>query len=280
MRIRTKQKIYKFITFICILTAIYSINRIRSKRKNTIKLVAIKGERHSGTSLLRWILNKHCPQLTWKLQIEQNGVNKTIDADGKYGWKHGLIRKDLEEGDFMIFVTRDAKTWTRRMSLKTYEKRPRGRRSKSNTYMSTFLRTKWYPKMEPENQWNNVISMRNTKYRDWLDYVGLHPETSMMLRYEDFITDRSASKLVDKFIKKYNIPCDSSEVKLNNNLIKYGVDGWNECEKVLRNGTFTKICSDKFDPAKEAYDWNPEDWKFVLDNLDLNLEARLGYIYQ
>ena len=41
-----------------------------------------------------------------------------------------------------------------------------------------------------------------------------------------------------------------------------------------------KICSDKFDPAKEAYDWNPEDWKFVLDNLDLNLEARLGYIYQ
>ena len=53
------------------------------------------------------------------------------------------------------------------------------------------------------------------------------------------------NKVIEKYYSAIQhvavfLSCDSSEVKLNNNLIKYGVDGWNECEKVLRNGTFTE----------------------------------------
>ena len=47
-------------------------------------------------------------------------LKQTIDADGKYGWKHGLMREDLAPDDFMVFVTRDVKTWTNRMRLRTY----------------------------------------------------------------------------------------------------------------------------------------------------------------
>jgi len=205
------------------------------EKRPEFKLVAIKGERHSGTNLLRWILKKNCPKLIWELQREdENGTNQTIDADGKYGWKHGLMREDLAPDDFMVFVTRDVRTWINRMRMKTYEKRPRGGR---RFPMHHFLRTKWYPEIEPENQWENVIALRNSKYRNWLDFTNLHPEKSIIIRYEDINTEESATKIMETFVNKFNLPCDLTKVKMSDKLIKHGMEGWNECEKVKRNGT-------------------------------------------
>merc|ERR1712050_124595 len=100
----------------------------------------------------------------------------------------------------MIFLTRDVKTWVNRMRLITYERRPRGGK---RVPMYQFLRTKWYPQKEPENQWQNVIAMRNSKYRNWLDYVNLHPQKSVILKYEDISNSDTASKIMKMFIKKY-----------------------------------------------------------------------------
>jgi len=277
MKNRKFQKIYKiFIITISALALLYFHNHSTFfKKRPKIKLVAIKGERHSGTNLLRWILKKNCPKLIWELQQEdENGTNQTIDADGKYGWKHGLMREDLTPDDFMVFVTRDVRTWMNRMRLKTYEKRPRGGR---RFPMRDFLRTKWYPEIEPENQWENVIALRNSKYRNWLDFTNLNPQTSTILRYEDINTEESATKIMETFVKKFNLPCDLTTVKMSDKLIKHGMEGWNECEKVKRNGTIIKTCNSNFDPETEFYEWDPDDWQFVLDNIDLNLEAKLGY---
>ena len=85
------------------------------------KLITIRSERHSGSSWLRLMINRNCPNLTFHLPHKW-----PLDADGKYGWKHGLLNSNfqLESEDFMIFLFRNWTSWLHKMRQNTYEKIP------------------------------------------------------------------------------------------------------------------------------------------------------------
>ena len=72
-------------------------------------------------------------------------------------------------------------------------------------FLNNFWKTVVHPEIEPENKWENVIALRNSKYRNWLDFNNLHPEKSIIIRYEDINTEESATKIMETFVKKFNL---------------------------------------------------------------------------
>ena len=68
-------------------------NSLESNVPGSIKLISIRGERHSGTGWLRKMVSENCPKLEWKVDHSAHDVNrqgkqptwmKNLDADGKY----------------------------------------------------------------------------------------------------------------------------------------------------------------------------------------------------
>ena len=234
-----------------------------------IKLVSIRGERHSGTGWLRQMLSENCPHLQWKIKRG----NKYIDADGKYGWKHAILNEPIESDDLMIFVFRNIGTWIPRMRLNTYEKQP-----KNHLTMARFLNEAWEPNLTFDTRnWKNIFEMRNVKYASWIEYLEKYPNNTVGVKYEDLIDD--SPSFFHQLINKYGVPCYDN-FKQRDCYSKHG-----KCVKTkkfeLKNGRSkaSKISVDK-QFKESSWKWKKSDWKTVLKNIDIELEAKIGYQYK
>lgn len=69
----------------------------------------------SGTNWLRQLFNLNCPGLDFKLVSDNAGFE--LDADGLYGWKHGMFTPDEVETlrqhpeHILVVITKDAFSW-------------------------------------------------------------------------------------------------------------------------------------------------------------------------
>ena len=223
-----------------------------------MRLVTIRGVQHSGTGWLRGTLLRHC-RLQWKW-------NNATDADGKYGWKHGMLppsvheRSGLARGDFLIVLTRAANTWLQKMRAEPYTPSVR-----ANLPMSAFLQQPWpaVPALR-EKPWRNVLEQRTKKYRSWRNWVARHNHTGIVLRYEDLLSDFPA--VLRRLARDHCVPCRAHPY-----------------EPVTGHYKFLHESRENFQPRLDQQmalnRWKPGEWRQACRGLDLKLEADLGYPY-
>merc|ERR1711862_601222 len=121
-------------------------------QNNQIDLISIRGERHSGTNWLRQLILENCPKL--KFQIYSNDDENTeedkkqnllYDADGKYGWKHGLLHDNfdqlLDQNDVLLVIFRDWRSWLPKMRSQNYQ--PSIHHLRNHLPWPSFLREKY-----------------------------------------------------------------------------------------------------------------------------------------
>ena len=164
-----------------------------------------------------------------------------LDMDGKYGWKHGYWNKrTLDDGDRLVVVVRDVFTWLPRM----YAHHGHGKS------FSDFIRAPVSPSSRkcanfkecPYEHAANLVRLRTSKYREWLRFGHL-------IRYEDVLRD-PVSTLLPLGI-----------------LVRDKVSGYTKYGKV----------SSKMFISEVDHIWSKIDRDFVLSELDLSLERRMGY---
>jgi hypothetical protein len=243
--------------------------------------IVVKGERHSGTNWIRKII--------WQNIQGEN----TIVRDSMHGWKHGFLPpmgccEPLSENEILVIVTRDVFTWLPKMMEETYDPIMNGKRGKG---FSSFIRAKYEGKQStPEKTADNLVQIRTQKYKQWLSddpanatYSGSKDsflKNRIHLRLESLTTDQRIDDNNGTHVKE-----------LQHRLI--GDPLWDRC--VLMADSFREVTShttwngnqkkdkSKIDPLQEKKKmlemYSKEDLRFVLSQLDLAFEKRLGYDY-
>jgi hypothetical protein len=99
--------------------AIDQLRKHRRSRGN--RIISVRGERHSGTKLIRTLLNKNTPGFE-DINHKLAHVNMTMDT--LYGWKHGFFQADFIQQvnpiDIFLIVTRDPFSWVLSMFINPY----------------------------------------------------------------------------------------------------------------------------------------------------------------
>ena len=237
-----------------------------NKNNNLVNLISIRGERHSGTGWLRQLINKNCPKLTTIIdpKAQTSGPNKgfPLDADGKFGWKHGLLKPNLfiPKNEFIIIIFRDWRTWIPKMRENSYERMPA-----KNLPMSTFLKTPFLPKRPgdefspAEMRWNNVFELRSGKYENWM-YLIENRDNVIYVRYEDLLDNDFTKTFFEDLRVKYRVDCNEKFEK---------VESYSKLGRVQKN-------KGKFEEKKQEI--NEKDMDTILKHLNLQLEKSLGYL--
>ena len=283
----------------------WSPENLNFKNRPPIEMITIRGERHSGTGWLRKMINKNCEDLKFTIgkipnpdykpnQVKSKNQNSTnrdpkhpnrkkidkiepktiwLDADGKYGWKHGLLPEHFEMNstDFLIVLFRDIRTWIPKMREVTYEKIP-----KNNMSMIPFLRSKWEP-IKEASKWKNIFQMRNEKYKNWLNYLENHQYqgNSIGLKYETLLENP------ENFFRVLNRRFGIDACKIDGDQDFIGVKDYikyqhiqkrrmkNKKKEVKNNTGFVER------PIRRFNEW---EWYFVRSGVQEDLEENLGYV--
>ena len=147
-----------------------------------IEAISIRGIMHSGTRWLRQSINAHFSKRLryagFKFTSRDHSEQVVCDADGLYGWKHGLIDRrqlqQLEENNHVLIVT-FLHLWPFlfRQRRQPYLKKTQ---LKPNAPLSQFMRYK--PTTETFDDdfkfpfvpytYKNYVQMRSAKYRNFL----------------------------------------------------------------------------------------------------------------
>ena len=286
------------------------------KNKNEINLISIRGERHSGTNWLRQLILKNCPKLTYQIYSEPELVSlnvpdpknpgKTIskitedkmflyDADGKYGWKHGLLHDDfdqlLDKSDILVIIFRDWRTWIPKMRKQNYQQ---SRIPRNHLQWPMFLKArfpadaqKWVKSYNQnfnpaEDQYigrayyENIIDLRTRKYRNWLSLIDKQNNSSLTenriisVRYEDLLDQETARKFfAENLREKFDLydSCNANYVE-HLGYSKFGESDYKKKGSPV-GGPKNKIEQEKI----------PEQFLNQIKNmLDVELETRLGYL--
>lgn len=239
------------------------------------RIVSIRGERNSGTNLIRELINLNSINLTWR-------VNRCVDADGVYGWKHGFLypADKVRREDVVLVVARDAFAW-----LPSMYKAPYSRFIQKMSF-SRFLRTPFATEclMEEYYHWyttcqdhmestENVVKLRTEKYRNWtkqnsayFDFNSPTPHSDRaLIRLED--ATAHAEKVFRALFVNYNISHDTST----------------DFEHVHGYVKYHNVASTTYLPkSRQEYlrQYSLDDLMHVLDSLDMELERKvLGYNY-
>ena len=195
----------------------------------------------------------------------------TVNLFTFYGWKHSKMTDDIEPQDLMIFVFRNISTWLPRMRLNTYEKYPR-----NNQPMMKFLSEPWKPDlMLDTQQWKNVFEMRTEKYKSWLDYSINHPKNAVWVNYEQLVED--SSSFFGHLINKYGVPC-KEEFRKSDCYSKHG-GCWTQKKTVMENGKRKVVQTGQKQFSEKDYPWKDSEWQTVLNNIDKELEEKIGYVF-
>ena len=282
------------------------------KRKN---LIAIKGERHSGTNWLRQLIKSNCPEVVFELEKEWKNVTKTIigkdkkpfkitkieevttlDADGKYGWKHGLLNSNfsqqIEEQDLVIILFRNWTSWLPKMRLENYQihKIP-----KNGLNWNSFLDAEFPPADNPsynshfqplEQKYSNAIAMRNAKYKNWLSLSKdsnktnrnlKQPSEILYVRYEDLLDEKFAEEFFTKTLRlDYNLDCYDNYLP-HNGYAKYGQANFGNLVKKDEKKFHEKMSYVK--KNRDAIEIPNDLMETVKKQLNVPLESELGYYF-
>ena len=143
----------------------------------------------------------------------------------------------------------------------------------NNLTMHDFLKTEWKPKLDrldhiradpayymlDTQHWKDIFEMRKEKYSNWLEYTKVHPLSSLSVNYENLVSD--SLLFLKQLSQEYDMPCKP-------------VDEWDPISCHAKWGR----CLDEKKYVEEEYPWYQKDWEYLLENLDKDLEKKLGYI--
>jgi len=258
------------------------IRRVHTEFASAGPLISIRGLMSSGTNWLRALVNKNCPGLVW---TAPSGID--LDADGLFGWKHDLLSDDelerlkLFPDERIVIITRDPIEWTasvKKMSSQGHfgEQSRIASRKGGVAFQSAPITTncfgeKWM-KSYYENcgflflEFENIYSMRSTKYENWLLASQILPDQILIVKYESLASqfNETLSKIIG------NLPKSA------------GCKHLSDLERVEGHVKFGKIqkkafhASDYHKRACEFFARNSE-MSFLRSNADLSLETKLGY---
>jgi hypothetical protein len=226
--------------------------------------VCVLGERVSGTCFVQSLLSENTP----------------LKVVSPYGHKHfyqdtDKIRKDGEKvkDTLFLFISRDLVDWLNSFKNNTFHA---DKPIRNCNNMSAFLRMEWKcvfdstsgtPQTSSEygtemlcernpsdgTRFQNVIKMRNSKMWHFLE-IEKHVDNYVHVRYED--ARDNPEDFVKAISQKFGIK--TSKV-------------FNPIDTVRGKGRVPYVR--KTYPGMSA-----EDTKFVLDNVDVELESQLGYL--
>jgi hypothetical protein len=241
------------------------------------KDISIRGLMSSGTNWLRHLVKTNC-ELTSSLDFESN-----------LGWKHNLLDQfDIQrilsnDNHKMVLLVRDAMIWTSAMRKMAFLKNEVGMElfRNKNKNMETFITTPlikkceshsvgWYYKICQDLQNNilvekNILTWRTNLYRQVLQLTIDYPDKFYIVKYEDLVDDfhETWSKLLDFMPMK----C-SSEPTNTDRYVKYAKK---HAKKFDMKEYYKKACHE--------YGNNQHAFQVLMENIDLDLEYKLGYEY-
>ena len=255
--------------------------------------VIVKGERHSGTNLITRLLRHN----TRRVEVDQSVVAR------RYGWKHGHWPPAGGTGvpfnateDTVVVITRDAFTWLAKMNEEAYDPLVNARRKDG---FSAFLRAP-YANVCHDEEDNlvedaicetaaNLVQARTLKYKQWLSddpdeaaFAGgskgeflqsrIHIKLESIANYgtdDDLNTERQLQHLRD--------PLSSRCVKAVGDRHFRPV---NHHVSPRARGSWAKPRIDHDEEGERLLQqYTKDDLMFVLSQLDLEFERKIGYTY-
>ncbi len=230
---------------------------IRKVKMSTITEYCILGERCSGTNYLEKL-------------IETNFGLKEITH--KYGWKHFFGFNNYKDSDNVLFIgiVRDPFQWLGSLNKKKHHLAPHLRQN-----MNILLRSEFFSIYDEKGhgvkygreiiedrniytgkRYKNIIELRNTKNKFLLDDMEKKVKNYILLRYED-LSSKTFEQL-ENIKNKFNLNLKNSELI---NIVKH-----------------TKKKGTQWSKSRDIYKPLEHNFNFVIQNIDLELEHRLGYL--
>ncbi len=217
------------------------------------------------------ILGERCTGTNYLQKLMETNFNLTEETH-KYGWKHFFGFSNYENSDDVLFIgiVRDPFQWLGSLNKKKHHLAPHLRQN-----MRVLLRAQFYSiydeyghgekfgkeVMQDRNmftgkRYKNVIELRNTKNKFLLDIMDKKVKNYILIRYEDLST---------KTFEQLEIIRNKFDLKQKNN----------ELINIIKH---TKKKGTRWDENKDIYKPLPHNFNFVIKNIDLDLEHRLGYL--
>jgi hypothetical protein len=273
----------------------------------TRREIVIKGERHTGTNWIRGIIRENVSSQSVKIEQDSND----------FGWKHGFLPpegwgKPISNDEVLVVITRDVFTWLPKMVSESYDpfmnrKRHEGfsrfirgkyggfcqpidkrlRSSIQKQFCAKFKRT-FFGLLDledfPAETADNLIKIRNQKYKQWLSD---DPADGTYLGSKDsFLKNRIHVRLesmVDGQIDS-GISAKDQRQLIGDPLLDRCIPTAENFREVT---DYTKWLGRKKNKTFNAHEeknmllenYSKEDLRFVLSQLDLEFENRIGYDY-
>jgi len=243
-----------------------------------VKLIAIRGERHSATNLFRDATNRN-----GRFQQSCQRSNSNVKICGEIlGWKHGFLEsgRDVVSEDIVVAVlVRDVFSWLVSMFNEPYNMVM----NEGTDEFGKFLQAKYVAnECESPDYYNgctypfeaadNLIQLRMNKYRNWIDFLS-NPTTSnstesrhihrwSIVKQEDLAYPEQEQTILS-FFKQHCISTLMPKFKPVHKIVTNSMQSNHaKKEEILRKFTV-------------------EELHFVLFNLDRDFESRaLGYNYR
>jgi hypothetical protein len=275
------------------------------------KEIIIKGERHCGTNLVRSILANNVKE---GILVDQTST----DIGWKHGYlpPEGWGRP-IEQDDLLIVITRDVFTWLPKIYKETYDKtfnrkihhskfpafieepytascQPQYHQNEfhsvfQNKFCSSLVKDKTWFGVDQDaiiaERAMNVVQIRSEKYKQWLSQEP--GEEAYRGEKVDFLAKRVHIRYEDLTDAKYG-----KDVKERQQNV-VGEQLWKLCVPIYKTFTETKeklkwqkhtdANAKPFDSKKEKQKmlkyYSKEELRFVLSQLDMEFEKKLGYNY-
>ena len=231
-------------------------------------IFAIKGERGTGTRFFRKILNYYFDNSF------ENIHSSKYDSDGYYGWKHGYIFEDelkkINEDQVIIcIINKDIFSWLLSIFTNPYELKKEQTNSnftlffgKKNDFKSFIQSTNrvydnfesWIKEFyQKEGIYDSYASVYDLRYKKYHSMLNEKIERKIYFKYEDLLSNHF--NIVLAISDKYNLEITKPQ-----------------------NATFDNYFKRNFYLQKEYMKlYSPKMIKTVEQNIDLNLENKMGY---
>jgi len=276
------------------------------------KEIIIKGERHCGTHLVQSILENNVNE---SILVKQD----SLDIGWKHGYlpPEGWGRP-IEQNDLLIVVTRDVFTWLPKMHKETYDttfnKKIHHSEFKAfieepytascqpqhhvgmpteSEYQDKFCRKlaggrTWFGVNEDKiiaERATNVVQIRTEKYKQWLSEDP--GEEAYNGTKEDYLAKRVHIRLEDLIDVKYGKDVKERQEavvgdKLQNQCVPI-YDEFTETNEALKWIHELDPLANPFNAEKEKHNmlkhYSKEELRFVLSQLDMEFEKKIGYNY-
>lgn len=254
--------------------------------------IVLRGERHSGTNFIERIIRQN-------MYLYLNNMYQGYAEDATYGWKHGFLpplggRVPFNgTKDTLVVITRDVFMWLSKMMEEAYDPILNAKRKDG---FSSFIRDTYSNSCHDDSNGKggngicesapNLVQIRTQKYKQWLSnnphnstYVGTK-ESFLQSRIHVRLEDVASSPSNDSDTKKRQIK------HIRDPLRQLCIKSPDRLRPVTTHTTLNMRYNKKkikIDPEEEKMrmlkKYSKDDLRFVLSQLDLEFEKKIGYDY-